>query len=322
MVTVGAEEMEPARGALLGLAVGDALGAPWEGCSPRAARAAVAAGLDMTGGKGWAPGEWTDDTAMALTLAESIVERGLLDVDDVGRRYIAWAATRPRDMGRATRHALVGARDAGEARARALALYERGLPAAGNGTVMRASPIGLATRDRGRAAAAARRDARLTHGDPRAHEASAALCAALVALAEGDDALTAAAAECDPAGPVGRALRLAAEDASAELARLAAGPEGGACWTALGIAFRALLHAPSFEEGVSFAVSLGGDTDTNAAVAGCLLGAREGARAIPDRWLAKLQERPRIEGAAAGLARLRLASRPGAHPGGRPGPAG
>lgn len=314
MPPVHAQELEAARGALLGLAVGDALGAPFEGCSPRAARAAVAAGLEMAGGRGWAPGEWTDDTAMALALAESIVEHGLLDTDDVARRYIAWAATRPRGIGRATRLALAGARSAAEARARARALYQCGLPTAGNGTVMRACPIGLAAGHPREAARAARLDAALTHGDPRAHEASAALCAALVAVAEGGDPLAAAKAESDPSGPVARALRLGAEDARADLARLAAGPEAGACWTTLGIAFRALLHGQSFEEGVSFAISLGGDTDTNAAVTGCLLGAREGARAIPDRWLERLRERPRIEQAAAGLARLR---RPGPSPGGR-----
>ena len=65
---------DQARGTLLGLAVGDALGAPLEFSSPAIAAAAAGRGLEMSGGGLWEPGEWTDDTAMALCLAESIVD--------------------------------------------------------------------------------------------------------------------------------------------------------------------------------------------------------------------------------------------------------
>jgi ADP-ribosylglycohydrolase len=82
-------DADRARGALLGLAVGDALGAPLEFSSPATASAAAVRGLEMTVGGPWEPGEWTDDTAMALCLAESIIERGLLDLDDLARRYAA-----------------------------------------------------------------------------------------------------------------------------------------------------------------------------------------------------------------------------------------
>jgi len=275
-----------------------------EGASPTLA-AAAAAGLEMVGGRGWAAGEWTDDTAMALALAESIGERGLLDLEDVARRYIAWAATGPRGMGRATRRALLGAADAAHAQARARVLYEQGLPAAGNGTVMRVTPIALAAESPAEAARAAREDASLTHGDPRAAHASASLCAALLAVARGDDPIAAALTEAGPAGPLRRAIELAASGASSELARLAAGPESGACWTALGVALHALLSYDSLEEGLAWAISLGGDTDTNAAVAGSLLGLRHGAEAIPSRWLDKLRRRRRIEAAAAALLRRR-----------------
>jgi len=79
---------ERARGGLLGLAVADALGAPLEFAAPAQAAAAVEAGLEMTGGGGfgWLPGEWTDDTTMALCLAESIGAHGILDLDDVTQR--------------------------------------------------------------------------------------------------------------------------------------------------------------------------------------------------------------------------------------------
>ena len=100
----------------------------------------------MTGGGPWAPGEWTDDTAMMLCLAESIGACGLLNADDVARRYAAWVASGPKDVGIATAATLRGARSAEEARAQAGSHLERTGSGAGNGPVMRAAPIGLAAR--------------------------------------------------------------------------------------------------------------------------------------------------------------------------------
>jgi len=67
--------------------------------SPAAAAAAASHGLEMTGGGVWEPGESTDDKAMALALAESIVKHGLLDLDDLTCRYAAWAAAGPKGHG-------------------------------------------------------------------------------------------------------------------------------------------------------------------------------------------------------------------------------
>jgi len=89
-----------------------------------------------------------------------------------------------------------------------------------------------------------------------------------------------------------------------ELAALAAS-EIGACWTALGVALQALERIDDYERGVLWAISLGGDTDTNATVAGALLGARHGVDVIPRRWLDTLRGRERIEAAAAGLAEVK-----------------
>jgi ADP-ribosyl-[dinitrogen reductase] hydrolase len=290
------------RGAVLGLAVGDALGAPLEGTPPRVAAAAVAGGLEMTGGGWWAPGEWTDDTAMALELAESIGALGVLDTDDLAQRYIRWATMRGKGIGRTTRSALVGARDAEDARARAGAHYLATRLAAGNGTVMRATPIGLAARDLDEAVAAARRDARLTHADPAAGAASAALCAALRAVREGENPLPAARAQTDEHPSLARALDAVGRADGSALARLAAGSEAGACWTTLAIALYALLVVDDYERGVGWAIAQGGDADTNAAVTGALLGYRYGASKIPARWLSSLRERDRLERAADGLA--------------------
>jgi ADP-ribosyl-[dinitrogen reductase] hydrolase len=256
----------------------------------------------MTGGGAWAPGEWTDDTAMALCLAESIAERGLLDTADVAARYIAWAHE-GKGIGRTTRAALRGAASDEDARARAEQFYRQSDRPAGNGTVMRATPIGLAAKSVEEAVRAAHEDAKLTHSDPAAGAASAALCAALLAI--GGDASPVDAASAHVAGhprleQVLDAVRRRDQDF---IARHAAGPERGACWTTLGAGLYALVTAPDYESGVRWAIGLGGDTDTNAAVAGALLGCRHGPDAIPERWLAALRERERIERAARALGR-------------------
>lgn len=291
------------RGSLLGLAVGDALGAPLEGSAPTEASRAVEAGLEMSGGgRGWEPGEWTDDTAMALRLGESIADHGLLDTSDVARRYIAWANHKPRGIGATTRAALQGAKDEDDARAKAKACHEKSGLTAGNGTVMRAAPIGLAASSVEEATRAARDDAGITHFDPAASCSSAALCAALVAIREGSDPVGAAATQIDSHPRLEMVLEAVRERHEVAIRSVAGSPEAGACWTTLGVALFALTKFDAYEAGVLWAIGLGGDTDTNAAVTGALLGCRDGADAIPDRWLSPLHERERIESLADRLA--------------------
>jgi ADP-ribosylglycohydrolase len=255
----------------------------------------------MAGGGWWAPGEWTDDTAMALALAESIGARGLLDTDDLAQRYIAWANDDGKGIGRTTRHALVGCRDANDARARARAHHEASGLAAGNGTVMRATPIGLVADDLAQAVDAAQRDAQLTHGDPAASVASQSLCAGLVALRAGKEPLTAARAQAAGHERVATPVEAAARHDRPALAALASGPESGACWTTLALGLYAVRAFDDYAAAVSWVIGLGGDTDTNAAVTGALLGARDGEQAIPPQWLEPLQHRERIVRAAEGL---------------------
>jgi ADP-ribosylglycohydrolase len=292
------------RGALLGLAVGDALGAPFEGMAPSETSRLVGDGqVEMSGGgRGWEPGEWTDDTAMTLLLAESIAERGLLDTADLARRYIAWADSGPKGIGSITRGALQGAKDENDTRAKAKALHDQAGLTAGNGTVMRATPIGLAAESREQAAQAARDDASLTHFDPAAGHASAALCAAIVAVREGSDPVEAAAAQTGGHPRLEMVVEAVGEGHEVAIRGVAGSPEGGTCWATLGVALLALVKPDSYEPGVLWAIGIGEDTDTNAAVTGALLGARDGADAIPERWLEPLHDRDRIERAAGALA--------------------
>jgi ADP-ribosyl-[dinitrogen reductase] hydrolase len=291
------------RGCLLGLAVGDALGAPFEGAAPTETSRWVEEGrADMSGGHGWEPGESTDDTAMALMLAESIADHGLLDTADVARRYIAWANDNPRGIGGTTRAALRGATSADDARAKAMASHARAGLTAGNGTVMRAAPIALAASSVEEATKAARDDAQLTHFDPAAACASAGLCAALIANSEGSDPVAAAVTQIDCHPRLEMVLEAVREGNEDAIRSVAASPEAATCWTTLGVALFALTKFDDYEPAVLWAISLGGDTDTNAAVTGALLGCREGPEAIPEWWLSPLRERERIEAVADRLA--------------------
>ena len=250
----------------------------------------------------WAAGQWTDDTALALELAESIAERGLLDTEDLARRYIRWATNDGGGIGHTTRAALVGAADAEDARKRAADFHARTGLGASNGSVMRCTPIGLAARDLEKARDAAATDASLTHGHPAAARASSALCVALLALGRGGDPVTAARAQVRGSDDLERALQLAADESPEVVAALATGQGAGSCSTTLAISLCALTSIGDYEQGVKWAISLGGDTDTNAAVAGALLGHACGAAAIPERWLKPLAQRERLERAGRAIA--------------------
>lgn len=256
----------------------------------------------MAGGRGWDAGEWTDDTAMALCLAECTGAHGVpLDLDDLARRYAAWAASGPKDIGITTRQAIAGARSADDARRNAEGVHAASGRTAGNGTVMRVAPLAFWPGSAAELLEAARQDARLTHRDPVAGDASAALCAALLALQGDGDPVAAAMAEAGEHPRLRESIEPVAEGDLGAVGELAGGGEGGTCWATLATGLAALSF-PTYEEGVAWAISHGFDTDTNAAVAGALLGCRDGVEGIPARWLSGLLERARIEAAADAVA--------------------
>src|SRR5690348_5837401 len=132
-------------GALIGSVVGDALGAPFEfgpagRFSARFPSDARGAQTEMCGGGGWAPGEFTDDTQMALMVAESLLESGGLDQSDLFDRFRAWVQAGPPDVGIQTRQVLTSGRPWDVAAAEHFA---RSGHAAGNGSLMRTTPAAI-----------------------------------------------------------------------------------------------------------------------------------------------------------------------------------
>jgi len=287
-----------ARGVMLGLAVGDALGAALEWSHPEQIERRYGGPLrDLVASPTWDMGEWTDDTAMAIELAESLADRGGYDEDDLLARYLVWSRSGPKDIGVTVSKALARARTPDDARAAAARWHDAsGGKSAGNGTLMRTAPIAIRyRRDPGEIARISQAEAALTHHDPLCGEASAFFNQTIAAHLNGRKP------KQSPTIP-GQAAMEAPDMTMDELLELVH-RQIGYVLTALRVAFWANARADSFEDAVVAAANLGGDADTNAAVAGALAGARFGAGAIPMRWLEPLHRRDHIGGLAMRLLR-------------------
>ena len=293
-----AQLVDRARGAVLGLAVGDALGAALEWLAPEQITARFGGPLrDMVASPAWQMGEWTDDTAMMLELGESLADRGGWDEDDVLARYIVWARSGPKDIGTTVQRALARARTPDDARLAASGWHEEsGGRSAGNGSLMRTLPIAIRYRnDAGAIERISRLDSSLTHHDPLAGEACAFFNLTVSALLRGKRQPTSVSL---PGRAAAGALAEPAESLLEPVQR-----EIGFVLTTIRVAYAAAFRQESFEDAVVFAANLGGDADTNAAVAGALAGARFGAESIPQRWLEPLHQRERVSGLAMRLLR-------------------
>ena len=289
------------RGALLGLAVGDALGAPVEFEAPgtfepvRGFRAGGPHDLDA--------GEWTDDTSMALALADSIHDAGW-DLDDQAERYVAWWTRgeysvngRVFDIGTTTVRALQRFRETGDAR-RSGDPSER---ASGNGSIMRLAPvpIAFATPFPERLELLVERcfeSSLPTHRSPQCLSA----CVHLGLLVGG---LLAGLPRDEVLAPDWQPLRRARElfPLQAEIEEIARGsfrtrrpPEirgDGYVVRTLEAALWAFHDAPDFPSALLRAVNLGEDSDTTGAVCGQLAGAYFGEGGIPLAWRTELAGR-------------------------------
>lgn len=269
-----------AVGALIGLAIGDALGAPLEGLPP-----APIAVTEMQGGgiHNTLPGQYTDDTLQAAALAETLVQCGGFDPDDFSHRLVLVYRAHPEFFGPTSR-AVLDLIESGLAPLVAAKMVHAARGGSrSNGSVMRGVPVGIVyppeeVREVSLAAS------RVTHFDPVAGEASAFVNRMVSGICRGEEVDTAfgqALAACpDPE------LRGLLEDYRAYP------PEPSLdAVLCTHCAVRVFMEASSFREAVIAAVNLGGDADTVGAIVGGLAGARFGFRAIPASWLGALCDR-------------------------------
>lgn len=291
-MSLSTDQADRARGVLLATAAGDALGAGYEFGDPLPPGTPV----EMKGGGSlrWAPGEWTDDTSMALAIAETAATgadlRTTAAQDTITARWAGWART-ARDVGIQTRKVLGSVRNgtAAEALEESRLLHERTGRTAGNGSLMRTAPVALAyLDDPGGLTEAATALSTITHYDPEAAHACVLWCHAIRhAVLTGDlDARTG----LDPL-PADARQRWARRLEAAERAAPADFTNNGWVVEALQAAWCAIATTPAPDTrpdhlrlALENAVRGGRDTDTVAAIAGGLLGAAYGASAVPGSW--------------------------------------
>ena len=298
-----------ARGALVGLAVGDALGTTNE----FKVVGTFTPSTGMVGGGAFQlePGKWTDDTSMALCLADSLLAMGRYDSFDVMDRYMRWFKDGYRsstnvcfDIGGQVRAALFDF----EHEQRVPRTAQR-TTSAGNGAIMRLAPVviaGFEHREIREIVATAGLSARETHYSVEAEAATEVFAALLVGALLGwaperivDVAWASTGAAFD--------------DVAARV--VSADPAERASWEAhtsgyiihgLRLAVHGLLDVDSFDEAVLAIANMGGDADTNAAIYGQLGGAYCGVGAIPASWRNALYEGEQIDALARALVELRL----------------
>ena len=273
-----------ARGALLGTFVGDALGMPFEGAAPEAIPERVEM-IDARLGRG----TYTDDTQMMIALAESLLERGQVDDEDLARAFRE-AYDPKRGYGGGTRRVLELWAAGTPVTAAAGQVFD-GQGSRGNGAAMRIAPIAVRfAHDPDRLCEQAARSARITHAHPVGVDAAVVQAAAIGAALRTDDILEAALAAAKT-HEMKNGLRavgdLLAGDAVEARRRLESSSD--ARESVCAAIYAAVAH-PVFEEAVNFAVGLGGDADTVAAMTGAIAGARDGDASIPSRWLDALED--------------------------------
>lgn len=287
------------RGSLLGLACGDAVGTTVE-FMPRGTFAPV---TDMLGGGPFnlKPGQWTDDTSMALCLAESLLRKGNFDAKDQMGRYLNWwqwgylsSTGDCFDIGMTVREALAAYQEHGNPFAGPTHPYS-----AGNGSMMRLAPVVLFFfPDPQSVSTFTIESSRTTHGAQAAIECCLVLAQAI------SNALNGAEKEA--------VLRVSGSSLTAPEVRAIANGEyqhksrdeivgSGYSVASLEAAFWCFHHSDSFAEAVLAAANLGDDADTTAAIVGQLAGAYYGVQHIPAGWLEKLWMREEIQQMADAL---------------------
>jgi len=288
-------------GAVVGLAVGDALGTTLEFKRPGSFTPID----DMVGGGPFnlEPGFWTDDTSMALCLAESLAECAAFDARDQMQRYLRWyqdghwsSTGSCFDIGNTTREALASFARSGDPFSGSTSPLK-----AGNGSLMRLAPVPVYFRnDAERAIAFAAESSRTTHGAQTAVDACRYFAGLIIGALQGLPKQQLLAGRFHPVRG-----QWSCGELHPEIDEVAAGsflhrepPQirgTGFVVQSLEAALWAFARGDDFRTGALLAVNLGDDADTTGAIYGQLAGAHYGVEGIPAHWLAALAKREQVE---------------------------
>lgn len=284
------------KGGLFGVAVGDALGGTTEFMSVREVKAQYGYLTEIIGGGVWQleSGEVTDDTMMTLCVAEGILENPAEPLEAIGRYFLEWYQSRPKDIGNIIRH--VFEKYEGDWLEAAFIAHADMGQSGGNGSLMRCLPAALAYNDPAEVERVTIMQSRMTHYDPRCAEACVIYNRIADRLLQGEDLSEAILAEikgseyegmiedepdCPPSGFVVHTFR----------------------WV-----LHILLQASDFSDAVQRAANLGGDSDTIGAIAGGLAGIYYGYEGIPVKYAEAILIKDRLDRVVSQLYALRNSS--------------
>ena len=288
--TVEDHALDRAKGCLFGQLIGDNLGAlvEFEG-EDEIARRYPDGVRDLQEGGTWdiLAGQATDDSELALALARTLIETKHYDREAVAGAYGDWYASGPFDCGYTIGQALSAAATASAGCKAEAASSQASAESQANGSLMRISPIGIWAREAEVADRVAREDSRLTHPNEVCVDACGAFAAAVAeGIRSGDRSAMLRAAQAHA-----RTGAVKDDLGQAELGEFPEDYQTNMGWVRIALqnAFCHLRRDATVEEALVATVGKGGDTDTNAAIAGALLGAADGLGAIPPRWVLPVQ---------------------------------
>ncbi|MCL6443408.1 MAG: ADP-ribosylglycohydrolase family protein [Alicyclobacillus sp.] len=287
--------LDMAKGALIGLAIGDALGATTEFMRPEEIRRQYGWLSELVGG-GWLglqAGETTDDTAMTLAVAEGIIENPDDPIEAIGRAFIAWKNTNPPDIGNTCRQAFSNYHgdwfEAAE-----LAHKRSGGMSAGNGTLMRCLPVAISYPDGNEMERWTRLQSKMTHYDDLADEACVIYNRIAARVLGGEALLTAMRSELSGT----RYEHAIASCPSCD-------PDGFVVHTMEWVVYLLSTYR-EYTDVIERAANEGFDSDTVGAIAGGLKGLEVGYQALPRKYVDILREEDRLERTAERLWEVRV----------------
>lgn len=290
------DHVDSALGALLGACIGDAAGATLEFLGRTPTQEEVLQALTLPGGGFFhlAPGQITDDGELTLCLAHALAQSKRFDLEPIARRYADWVRSKPFDIGNTTRQSLGCfmepewkpiVQTSGYAGAMSRAAHVRCRQSKANGSLMRATPLGIwgCHLKRQDLALFAREDSALSHPNQSCRNAVACYVIAISELIRNPhhrEAAFQAAKSWATAHANEEVCQWLAEAETNQSVPYY--PQAGFIQIGFTHAFRHLVQGSSFVEAVQETLSGGGDTDTNACIVGGLVGAACGAGSIPE----------------------------------------
>lgn len=287
------------RGSLIGVGIGDALGATLEFMTKDEIKHKYGFHTELLGGGHWnlSPGEVTDDTAMTIAVSRGILSDPDNPVLSIANNFTRWAETKPKDIGKICKIVLEeGSRKGGCLEREWLDIAEKahikgGQRSAGNGSLMRTIPLVLGYfRDRDLMISLAQRVSALTHFDHIVEKCISYYCDIVRTVLLGGD--------------LHSVLLRAEQEAPFELDLLTPVEQlntSGYVVHTLRTALTCAYQTHSFKEALVKAVNLGGDADTIGAVTGGLVGAYYGDYSIPPRWIERLEVKDELLSLAENL---------------------